>query len=183
MNGQNLNDEILTFFKTLVDADRLRIAGLLGTETMSPVQLAERLHLAPMAVVNHLERLEAAGLVKQTDRAYTLDRKALEDLARRNLRGLRPPPKVDEFDGEAFDQKVIRDFSLPDGKLKSLPMQPKKFGAVLRYVVQVFEPGVEYPERQVNDQLKRFNEDTASLRRGLVDSGLMERSAGIYRKK
>jgi hypothetical protein len=53
---------------------------------------------------------------------------------------------------------------------------------VLKYVAHVFEPGVEYPEKQVNELLKRFNEDTASLRRGLVDNGTLQREKGIYWK-
>jgi hypothetical protein len=61
-------------------------------------------------------------------------------------------------------------------------MQPKKFQSVLKYVAHVFEPGVEYPEKQVNELLKRFNEDTASLRRGLVDNGTLQREKGIYWK-
>jgi hypothetical protein len=133
-----------------------------------------------MAAMTHLERLAAAGIVAEKDGRYTLQRKHLETLAKTTLAGLRGAPKVEQFDGDAFDQKVIRDFSLPDGKLKSLPMQPKKFQAVLHYVGRVFEPGVEYPEKQVNEMLKRFHEDTASLRRGLVDNGTLQREKGIY---
>lgn len=182
MNATNENHEILEFFKTMVDADRIRIAGLVGVETLTPVQLAERLNISPSNVVNHLERLESAGLVQQQDGSYTLDRKALENLARRNLAGLRPKPKIEDFDGEEFDRKVVRDFMGPDGKFKSLPMQPKKFQSVLRYVVNAFEPGVDYPEKQVNELLKKYHPDTASLRRGLVDAGLVQREKGIYCK-
>ncbi|CAA9566472.1 MAG: hypothetical protein AVDCRST_MAG86-1241 [uncultured Truepera sp.] len=41
-----------------------------------------------------------------------------------------------------------------------------------------FEPGVRYPEKQVNDTLARFNADTARLRRSLVEHGLMARAGG-----
>jgi hypothetical protein len=44
--------------------------------------------------------------------------------------------------------------------------------------VQVFEPGARYPEKQVNEILSRFNEDTARLRRNLVDFKLMARQGG-----
>jgi hypothetical protein len=182
MNEITAQEEIITFFKILVDPNRLCIAGLLGVEALTVTQLAERVKLPPMAVLNHLEKLSAAGITSEKDGRYTLQRKHLEALARDSLAGLRLPPKVDEFDGDAYDQKVIRDFSLPDGSLKSLPAQPKKFQAVLHYVGRVFEPGVEYPEKQVNEMLKRFNADTASLRRGLVDNGTLQRERGIYWK-
>jgi hypothetical protein len=180
MNSTNENTEILEFFKTMVDADRLRIAGLLGVETMTPVQLSERLHIPPAKVVTHLERLETAGLVRQQDNGYQLEHKTLEDLARRNMAGRRPQPKIKAFDGDEFDQKVVRDFMGPDGKFKSLPMQQKKFMSVLRYVVNAFEPGETYTEKQVNEMLKRHHPDSASLRRGLVDAGMVARENGIY---
>ena len=188
MNNSMISDEIIDFFKTLVDADRLRIAGLLGVEPQGVVQLAERLQLKPNTVVTHLERLSSAGLVQEQDGSYRLDKKALEALARRNLAGQRPIPKVEPFDGEAFDQKVVHDFMGPDGKFKILPSQPKKFLSILRYTTRVFEAGTDYPEKQVNEMLKQFHPDTASLRRGLVDSGLLERieavnQQSIYRRR
>ena len=33
---------------------------------------------------------------------------------------------------------------------------------------------------QINDLLKRRHPDTASLRRGMIDFGLMERKSGLY---
>jgi hypothetical protein len=176
------DEEILTFFKTLVDADRLRIAGLLGVEALSPLQLAERLHLSPMKVVNHLGRLEEAGFVTFDGHLYSLDDKGLESMARRNLQSLRPKPKIEAFDGEAYDRKVVKDFMGTDGRFKSLPMHDKKFLSVLRYVLEAFEPGVEYTEKQVNEMLQRYHPDTASLRRGLVDAGMVTRWRGIYQR-
>ena len=34
----------------------------------------------------------------------------------------------------------------------------------------------------MNDLLRDFHDDTASLRRYLVDEGLLEREAGVYRR-
>jgi hypothetical protein len=61
--------------------------------------------------------------------------------------------------------------------LKTIPAQRKKLEAILRYVVKAFEPGVRYSEKQVNERLAQFYEDTASLRRELVGYGLMERES------
>jgi hypothetical protein len=49
---------------------------------------------------------------------------------------------------------------------------------VLRYVGKTFKPGVKYSEKQVNQALARYHEDTATLRRELVGYGFMKREAG-----
>jgi hypothetical protein len=81
-------------------------------------------------------------------------------------------------DADAYDKKVIRDYSRRDGSLKTLPSQRKKLEAVLRYVVKAFDPGKRYSEKQVNNILARYHEDTATLRRELVGFGLMKREGG-----
>ena len=82
------------------------------------------------------------------------------------------------MDLDAYDRKVLANFSLPDGSLKEIPAQRKKLEVVLRYVVKTFQPGVKYTEKQVNEILARFHEDTATLRRELVGYGLMKRVSG-----
>jgi hypothetical protein len=48
----------------------------------------------------------------------------------------------------------------------------------LRYVLQDFQPGTRYSEKKVNEILSRFSEDTASLRRGLIEYKMMVREGG-----
>ena len=83
-----------------------------------------------------------------------------------------------EVDADAYDKKVIKDYSRRDGSLKTLPSQRKKLEAILRYVVQAFEVGKRYREKQVNEILARYHDDTATLRRELVGFGLMQREGG-----
>lgn len=85
---------------------------------------------------------------------------------------------VAEVDADAYDKKVIRDYSRLDGSLKTLPSQRKKLEAVLRYVVQAFDVGKRYSEKQVNEILAGYHTDTATLRRELVGFGLMQREGG-----
>ena len=72
----------------------------------------------------------------------------------------------------------MADFTLPDGRLKTIPAHRKKKEAILRYVVGVFEPDVRYSEKKVNVILGRFHEDTATLRRELAGYKLMAREGG-----
>ncbi|MFC8242538.1 DUF2087 domain-containing protein [Streptomyces chartreusis] len=59
---------------------------------------------------------------------------------------------------------------------------------VLRYIAeQSFEPGVEYPERAVDERVRGWCEDSdeidhVTLRRYLVDLHHLRRSEGIYRR-
>ncbi len=107
-----------------------------------------------------------------------LDQSALEAATRRILSTEQMATVVENVDLNAYDRRVVEDYSRPDGSLETIPAQRKKLEAVLRYVVKAFEPGTRYSERQVNEILSRFHEDTASLRRELVGSKLMAREGG-----
>jgi predicted transcriptional regulator len=174
--------ELLTFFKTLADANRLKIAGLLAQEPLSVEQIANMLNLHSSTVSHHLSRLSKAGLV--TARAegyynvYQLETKHLESMAKSLLARDTLPAVAADVDIDAYDRKVLNTYLTSDGRLREFPSQQKKLEVILRHVVQAFEPGVRYSEKQVNQTLERFNEDTAGLRRNLVDFGLMERQGG-----
>ena len=45
-------------------------------------------------------------------------------------------------------------------------------------MLRAFEPGVRYTEKQVNEILGRFHEDTATLRQELVDYHMLAREGG-----
>ena len=177
-------DELLAFFKALADANRLKIVGVLAQQPSTVEQLAAMLELQPSTVSHHLARLAGVGLVSARAEgyyhSYSLETAVLEQLAQRLLSRETLPAVIADVDTDAFDRKVRRDFSLPDGRLRSLPMQLKKFQAILRHVVTSFECGVEYTEKQINDTLAQFHEDTAMLRRGLIEAKLMARDHGVY---
>lgn len=177
---------LLEFFKALADPNRLKVVGLLANQSLTVEQLAEMLNLRSSTVSHHLSYLSHVGLVSARAESYynlySLETGNLEKMARQLLKRETLPALAADVDLEAYDRKVIRDFSLPDGRLRALPAQYKKLEAVLRYVVQDFVPGMQYSEKQVNQMLARYHEDTAQLRRGLVDSGLLKRQVdgGVY---
>jgi hypothetical protein len=47
-------------------------------------------------------------------------------------------------------------------------------------MVTQFEEGVRYSEAQVNETIKRYHPDSATLRRELIGNRLMQRENGIY---
>jgi biotin operon repressor len=188
MNHTSLpNDEqLLTFFKALADANRLKIVGLLSQQPYSVEQLAALLDLRPPTVSHHLKLLSEAGLVSARAESYYnvyhLESGVLEQIARHLATQDRLPSMAAEVDLHAYDHKILHDLLLPDGHLKVIPAQRKKREVVLRYILNEFQPGVRYSEKQVNDILARFHADTATLRRELIAYKLMGRAEGEYWK-
>jgi biotin operon repressor len=182
MDNGDISFELLNFFKALADANRLKIIGLLAREPSSVEQLAELLELHPSTVSHHLGRLSKAGLVSaRADgyyNIYQLEEKTLEKMSQRLLARDTLPAVAADVDMDAYDRKVINTYFDADRRLKAFPTQQKKLEVVLRYVASAFEPGQRYTEKQVNAILEGFNPDTVSLRRDLVDFGLLQRQTG-----
>jgi len=176
------NPELVTLFKALADASRLKIVGLLAQQPYSVEELAALLGLKPSTVSHHLSRLAEVGLVSARAEGYysvyMLDKAALEDSTRRIILSEEMATVVEDVDLDAYNRKVVADYTRPDGSLKTIPAQRKKLEAVLRHVVKAFEPGKRYSEKEVNQILGRFHADTASLRRELVGYKLMTREGG-----
>jgi predicted transcriptional regulator len=177
-----MSEELVTFFKALADSNRLKIVGLLAEKSYSVEELAELLNLKPSTISHHLSRLAEVGLVRSHSESYynvyQLDQLVLQDKARTMFTQIELSNVAAEVDADAYDKKVIRDYTRRDGSLKTLPSQRKKLEAILRYVVQAFELEKRYSEKQVNEILAHYNEDTATLRRELVGYGLMQREGG-----
>ena len=184
-NEPNLhNEQLLIFFKAMADASRLKIIGLLAQKPHSVEELAAMLNLRPSTVSHHLGKLAEAGLVSARAESYynmyRLEEAALEKFARQLLSNESLPAAAADADLKAYDRKVLHDYLLPDGRLKTIPAQRKKLDVILRHLAKEFTPGIRYPEKQVNEILKKYHDDTASLRRELIGSGLLEREKSIY---
>jgi len=181
-NNVTASNELLEFFKAMADANRLKILGLLAQENFTVEQLSEMLKLRPSTVSHHLSKLSEVGLVSAKASSYyniyQLENSALEAMAKRLLSKETLPSMASDINMDAYDQKVISDYSLPDGQLKTIPAQRKKLDVVLRHVRQSFQPDVTYSEKEVNQILEKFHQDTATLRRELIGMGILERSTG-----
>jgi hypothetical protein len=69
---------------------------------------------------------------------------------------------------------------LRDGKIDAMPAKHSRRRQLLAEVAQAFEPGIRYPEREVNYVLGALYPDYAALRRYLVDEEFLDRSEGQY---
>jgi hypothetical protein len=67
-----------------------------------------------------------------------------------------------------------------DGRIERMPAKRSRRLLMLNEAALAFEPGVRYPESEVNRVLGEMFSDHAALRRYLVDEQLLERANGEY---
>lgn len=178
-----LNEKMLDFVKAMSDPDRLKIIGALSRESHTASHLSEALGISLREMVNHLAFLEHVGIViahaaeKKQDEVYELDSVFLEQLARQQFEGMRPS-FTPESNVEEETRRTLAKFLDRDGKIRQIPnsrSQPEKFHIILNYLMNAFETGRDYTEKEVNGIIKRFNEDVSGLRRDLIEAGLLAR--------
>ena len=120
MNDKTQFDELLAFFKALSDANRLKIVGLLAQGNYSGQELAAILELRPSTVSHHLARLTEVGLVSVQTQSYyniyRLETDALQVMAQRLLADETLPEVTAGVDLDAYDRKVVENYSGPDGR-------------------------------------------------------------------
>jgi len=170
MDTQN---EVLDFVKAMASAERLRVIGALVRGRATQAQIAEQLHIPMREAFQHVSFLAHAGIVREAEGVYELDEKAIEKLARGQFEGTQP-----QYEDQPEDvRKVLKAYLSADGMLKQIPMDTRKLLVILNFIVDVFAFDATYTEKEVNTILRRFNPDTAALRRYLVDHGFMDRES------
>src|SRR3954454_13363042 len=160
----------------LADPARLKVVAALalGAGTIEEVAQAAGLSLKDVALA--ARRLARAGLVHRDGHALALHTERFGEAARAAAASA---PAVEPLSVDPAEDAVLRSF-LRAGRLVSIPAQHSKRRVVLEHLVHVFEPGVRYPEREVNALLAAWHPDVAALRRYLVDEALLSREAGVY---
>jgi hypothetical protein len=160
----------------LADADRRAVVAALVLGAGTRAEVRRTTGLDARAITTAVDRLVRGGLVEAVGEDLVLVEAAFQRAAR-----LAAPAVEGEDHPEASDDdaKVLRTF-VRDGRIVSMPASQGKRLVVLDHVVQSFDVGVRYTEKQVNAILVSWWEDTATLRRYLVDVGFLSREAGEY---
>ncbi|NNN34372.1 DUF2087 domain-containing protein [Streptomyces sp. S3(2020)] len=176
-------DRLMRLF---TDETRVRAfaAVALGAETSEEVARAAGLSAKEAALA--LLKLREQGVVTSGDGA---ELRVAHEVFREAARVERTEPASEDPASEdpgSRDERTLRTF-VREGRLVRLPAQWTRKKLVLRYIAeQTFEPGVEYPERAVDEKLRGWCEegdvDHVTLRRHLVDLRHLHRSEGIYRR-
>lgn len=171
-------DRLMRLF---TDETRVRAFAAVALGATSPEEVAGAAGLSVKDTALALLKLREQGVVTAGDGgelgvAYELFREAVR---------VERTEEAPENPGSG-DERTLRTF-VREGRLVRLPAQWTRKKLVLRYIAeQTFEPGVEYPERAVNEKLQGWCEDGdvdhVTLRRHLVDLHHLHRSEGIYRR-
>lgn len=165
--------------RLLLDEDRLAILGRAGQSPCTIDEMAAVISGKRSSLARHLAQLTEAGLLTVSDgpgqERYALDIQTIRTMKQ----ALFARPELPET--ATSDDKVLAAF-VRDERLTHYPVQHSKRMVVLRWLVERFDPERTYTEAEINDLLSGQGEDHATLRRYLVDAGLMERSHGLYRR-
>jgi hypothetical protein len=175
---------LLAFFKAMANESRLRIVGLLAERERSVQELAELLDLKEPTVSHHLAALKALGLLSvRADGVTRWHALKLETLTEFN-RALfdRKDVAAMAAPAQSWEDKVLSGFIAADGTLAQIPASRRKRWLVLKWLMEGFEEGRDYPEAEVNAIIQRRHWDSATLRRELIGYRMMARADGVYRR-
>lgn len=182
--NQDQAEQLVAFFQGLADVTRLKLIGLLAQRERSVDELVTALDVRQPTVSHHLAKLKLLGLVKLRKEGqvhfYSLDEESVHQLARSVLSvdGLAQLAPAET--GATWERKVLQTFFGPDGRLKEIPAQRKKRDVILRRLVEAFERGRTYHETEVNEILRTFHDDVATIRREFIGIRLMQRENNVY---
>lgn len=176
-------EQSIAIMKALADRSRLDIVNSLLERPHYVEEIAERHALAPSTVSFHLRKLAQAGLVdSRKEQYYTMfhAKEAVFAVTLRELVSVRPSSK------EAQDQRVneyrrrVLESFFRNGRLEKLPAQHKKRLIVLNRFASQFEPDRRYGEQEVTGLILPLFDDYCTIRRLLVDEGMIKREGALY---
>ncbi|PFH91108.1 metalloregulator ArsR/SmtB family transcription factor [Bacillus sp. AFS088145] len=177
--------KIVDFHKALGDLTRVRIIALLQQGHLSGQEIANKLSLKPPTITHHMSKLREVGLIKERrDKNtiyFSLNTKILEMNAKAIFTvGTGGDSNMEMSVTESERSSIINNFFTKEGKLKNYPAQRKKKLVVLAHMIKGLEFGRVYQEKEINEYLKEFHEDYATLRRELIMCQYMYRENNQY---
>ncbi|MDX8290836.1 metalloregulator ArsR/SmtB family transcription factor [Metabacillus indicus] len=177
--------KLVTFHKVMGDATRIRILALLAKSPKNGQALSGILGLTPPTITHHLAKLRETGVVTEKRVKNTVyfqvNEKLLQQLSLGMMEIVTGKGELEmnqEKTGE--HAKILGNYLTKDGKLKTIPPQRKRRLIVLYHLAKEFEPGRKYPEKEINDIIKKYHEDFATIRREFIVNHMMYRENSIY---
>ena len=181
-------DKVVAYHKALADPTRIKMLILLAEGELNGQALAEKLHVTPATITHHATKLREASLINERrDKNtiyFSLDNYFIKNnalaavrLIYRTVEGGQP---IMDDNQKNMAASIIRNFIGKDGRLKSIPAQLKKKLIVLEHLVSQLEPGCKYEEKEINEFIKSFHEDFATIRREFIMHQFMSREDQVY---
>lgn len=166
----------LDLLRAVLDPVRLATLGAAVHANVSIEELSDRLGVEPRTIAEAIGSLRSAGLMHND---ASIDRDALRSIARELPK--REPGLGEPVAGPWTSQEAeILGRFFAAGRLVEIPASAHKRALVLEKIVQEFDPGVRYLERDVNFTIQFVHADYAAIRRYLVDGGFLARADGVY---
>ncbi|WP_028544427.1 metalloregulator ArsR/SmtB family transcription factor [Paenibacillus taiwanensis] len=183
-------DKVVQYHKALADPTRIRILILLAGGELNGQVLAEKLSVTPATITHHAAKLREASLINERRDKNTIffslnpyfirnSALATEALIYRHNQPREGMEAMDNPSARVQDT-VIRNFFTTDGKLKSLPAQLKKKLIVLEHIAVQLEKGKCYQEKELNEFIKLYHDDFATIRREFIMHHFMFRERDVY---
>jgi hypothetical protein len=164
----------------VVAGDRLPVVAALVLGATTVEEITARADLPARDVLRVLTRLESAGLTSVEGSRWTLHVDVLREAVTGDRWGAGRPALADGDGNESPQHNAVLRAFFRQGRLVRMPAQRTKRLVVLNELAKEFEPGVRYPEVEVNEKLTAFHPDYASLRRYLVEEDFLARENGVY---
>ncbi|WP_246943015.1 metalloregulator ArsR/SmtB family transcription factor [Bacillus pinisoli] len=181
---------LVQFHKVLADPTRIRMVLILAKGPIHGQELSERLNISTSTVTHHANKLREVGLLHQRrDKNtiyFSLNEKSLQQSSSAILKLIdQARTEKGEVDVLTEEQQkmrnnVISNFLTKEGRLKQIPSQLKKKVMVLTYMAEKLEKGKKYQEKELNEFIKQFHEDFATIRREFIMHQFMYREDSVY---
>jgi hypothetical protein len=183
-------DKVVNYHKALADPTRIKILILLADGELKGQVLAEKLFVTPATITHHATKLREASLINERRDKNSIyfslnhyfiknNATATENLIYRKVNS-KGGKDILHDEHKQMKESIIKNFFTTEGKLKNLPAQLKKKLIVLELIVSNLEKGRKYNEREINDFIKNFHEDFATIRREFIMHQFMYRENQIY---
>jgi hypothetical protein len=180
VSADDLTPDAASVLALLVAGDRLPVVAalVLGAQTIGDI--VERTELPARDVLRVLSRLESAGLASVDGPRWCLHVDVLREIVTGHRWSTVQPPASGEVADESPARAAVLRAFFRNGRLVRVPAQRTKRLVVLDKLARDFEPGVRYPEIEVNQKLLAYHPDYAALRRYLVEEDFLARENGVY---
>ncbi|SUV04306.1 DUF2087 domain-containing protein [Priestia megaterium] len=178
-------DKLVNYHKAVGDPTRIRIISLLKKGPLHGQAIAYKLGLQPPTITHHISKLRDVGLVYQRRQGniiyFYLDSERLEYNSKAILNiGEESMENQDSKINNQDKLSIVKNFINSDGTLKQIPSQRKKKNIILAYLIRDLHQGKKYKERDLNEYIKNYHEDYATIRRELIMQHFMYRQNGEY---
>jgi len=178
-------DKLVNYHKAVGDPTRIRIISLLKKGPLHGQAIAYKLGLQPSTITHHISKLRDVGLVYQRRQGniiyFYLDSERLEYNSKAILNiGEESMENQDSKINDKDKLSIVKNFINSDGKLTQIPSQRKKKNVILAYLIRDLHQGKTYKEKDLNEYIKNYHEDYATIRRELIMQHFMYRQNGEY---